>query len=108
MAWKNLEQKTLVDAMLIGYAALKELNDVHELIDWARLENKLSGMHTSKRGERAWLPLLMFKPLLLQSWYALSDPALETQLARDLLFRRIIGLSVTESVPDHSAFWHFR
>ena len=50
----------------------------------------------------------MFKALLLQSWYALSDPALEKQLARDLLFRRFIGLSISESVPDHSTLWRFR
>jgi hypothetical protein len=36
MAWKNLEQTTLVDAMLIDHAALRELDDVHELIDWSR------------------------------------------------------------------------
>ena len=76
MAWKNLEQTTLVDAMLIDHAALKELDDVHELIDWSRVEKILSAIHTSKRGEKAWPPLLMFKKLLLQSWYALSDPAL--------------------------------
>ena len=108
MAWKNLEQTTLVDAMLIEHAALKELDDVHELIDWSRVEKILSGIHTSKRGEKAWPPLLMFKALLLQSWYALSDPALEKQLARDLLFRRFIGLSISESVPDHSTIWRFR
>jgi IS5 family transposase len=51
---------------------------------------------------------MMFKALLLQSWYALSDPALEKQLARDLLFRRFIGLSISESVPDHSTLWRFR
>jgi len=50
----------------------------------------------------------MFKALLLQSWYALSDSALEKQLARDLLFRRFIGLSISESVPDHSTLWRFR
>ena len=50
----------------------------------------------------------MFKALLLQSWYTLSDPALEKQLARDLLFRRFVALDITESVPDHSTFWHFR
>ena len=50
----------------------------------------------------------MFKALLLQSWYSLSDPALEKQLARDLLFRRFMGLSICESVPDHSSFWRFR
>ena len=79
MAWKNLEQTTRVDAMLIEHAALKELDDVHELIDWSRVEKILSGIHTSKRGEKSWPPLLMFKALLLQSWYALGDPALEKQ-----------------------------
>jgi IS5 family transposase len=51
---------------------------------------------------------MMFKALLLQSCYALSDPALEKQLARDLLFRRFIGLSISESVPDQSTLWRFR
>ena len=50
----------------------------------------------------------LFKSLLLQSWYKLSDPALEKQLARDLLFRRFTGLDIAESVPDHSTFWRFR
>ena len=108
MAWKNLQQTTLVDAMLIEHEALKELDDVHELIDWSRIESLLAGLHSSRRGEKAWPPLMMFKALLLQSWYALSDPALEKQLARDLLFRRFIGLSISESVPDHSTLWRFR
>lgn len=51
---------------------------------------------------------MMFKALLLQSWYSLSDPGLEKQLARDLLFRRFVDLSLSESVPDHSTFWRFR
>jgi IS5 family transposase len=38
----------------------------------------------------------------------LSDPALEKQLARDLLFRRFVALDIAESVPDHSSFWRFR
>jgi len=45
---------------------------------------------------------MMFKVMLLQAWYNLSDPAMEKQLARDLLFRRFVGLSLSESVPDHS------
>lgn len=44
----------------------------------------------------------------MQCWYNLSDPQLEKQLARDLLFRRFIGLSLSESVPDHSTLWRFR
>lgn len=108
MAWKNLTQRSLADGMLIDHDALKELDDVHELIDWPRLEQLLSGVHSKARGEKAWPPLMMFKALLLQSWYTLSDPALEKQLARDLLFRRFVGLDISESVPDHSTLWRFR
>ena len=108
MAWKNIKQRSLADAMLIDHDALKELDDVHELIDWPRLESLLSDIHSSKRGEKAWPPLMMFKALLLQSWYSLSDPGLEKQLARDLLFRRFVGLDISESIPDHSSFWRFR
>lgn len=48
------------------------------------------------------------KALLLQSWYGLSDPGLEKQLARDLMFRRFINLGLSEGVPDHSTIWRFR
>ncbi len=51
---------------------------------------------------------MMFKALLLQHWYVLSHPALEKQLARDLLFKRIVGLPLSESVFDHSTLWRFK
>ena len=60
------------------------------------------------RARRRGPPLLMFKALLLQSWYGLSDPGLEKQLARDLMFRRFINLGLSEGVPDHSTIWRFR
>jgi IS5 family transposase len=48
------------------------------------------------------------KILILQAWYALSDEALEKQIARNLMFRRFIDLSLSEAVPDHSTIWRFR
>ncbi|GAB6068905.1 hypothetical protein JCM30760_00020 [Thiomicrorhabdus hydrogeniphila] len=51
---------------------------------------------------------MMFKTLLQQSFYNLSDPACEKQLARDLLFRRFVNLSLTDPVPDHRTIWRFR
>ncbi len=108
MAWKNLTQRSLAESMLIEHEALKELDEVNELIDWSRLSHLLRDIHAKARGEKAWPPLLMFKALLLQSWYALSDPGLEKQLARDLMFRRFVGLDISHSVPDHSTFWRFR
>jgi transposase, IS5 family len=65
MAWKNLQQTTLVDAMLIEHEALKELDDVHELIGWSKNKTLLSVLHSSLRGEKAWPPLMMFKALVI-------------------------------------------
>jgi IS5 family transposase len=53
----------------------------------------LSNLYTSKTGASAYPPIMMFKILILQAWYALSDEALEKQIARDLMFRRFIDLS---------------
>lgn len=108
MAWKTLDKSNLLDNFPIKHKALTELDDVNELIDWERIEELLSGIHAKARGEKAWPPLIMFKALLLQIWYKLSDPALEKQLARDLLFKRFVGLSIIETVPDHSTIWRFR
>ena len=81
---------------------------MNNLINWSRLEEHLSHIHIKPRGEKSWPPLMMFKALLLQVWYGLSDPGLEKQLARDLLFRRFVDLSLSESVPEHTTFWRFR
>ncbi len=51
---------------------------------------------------------MMYKALLLQAWYSLSEPTLEKQLASDLLFHRFVGLSLSENIPDHTTFWRFR
>lgn len=108
MAWKHLKQRSLADDLLVTHASLEELDDVNALIDWDRIESLLGDIHNRPLGEKAWPPLMMFKALLLQSWYGLSDPGLEKQLARDLLFRRFVDLSLVESVPDHSTLWRFR
>lgn len=52
-------------------------------------------------------PLMMFKALLEQSWYKLSDPALEKQLSQGILLRRLTGLDVSVYVPDSATFWKF-
>jgi len=60
---KNLRQRSLAEAMLVDHDALKELDVVNELIDWSRLEQQLSGVHSKKQDEKAWAPLMMFKAI---------------------------------------------
>jgi IS5 family transposase len=107
MAWKNLKQRSLADDLVSEHEALTELDDVNDFMDWQAIEDILCDIHAKRRGNSAWPPLFMFKALLLQSWHNLSDPGLEKQLARDLLFRRFVGLSLADSVPDHSSIWRF-
>jgi IS5 family transposase len=108
MSWKNTQQSSLADALVIEHKSLSELDDVHNIIFWPEIEQALSGLYSSVRGAPAYPPLMMFKILILQAWYNLSDEALEKQIARDLMFRRFIDLSLSESVPDHSSIWRFR
>jgi len=108
MAWKNIKQRSFNDGMLIQHKALTELDDIHKLVKWENIEKHLSDLYSSKKGERAYPPLMMFKALLLQSWYNLSDTQLENQLARDLMFRRFVGIGLDDAVPDHSSLWRFR
>ena len=108
MSWKDLKQNSFADILTHEHEAIKELDELAGLVNWNRIEAQLLGIHNKPRGEQAWPPLMMFKALLLQSWYDLSDPGLEKQLARDLMFKRFIGLSLSESVPDHSTIWRFR
>nr|VFK08291.1 MAG: protein of unknown function (DUF4469) with IG-like fold [Candidatus Kentron sp. LPFa] len=75
MAWKNLKQLGLVDGFLIEHKALTEFDEVNALIDWARIENFLSNIHAKPRGEKSWPPVMIFKALLLQSWYVGANPA---------------------------------
>jgi len=108
MAWKNLSQNSFADALVGHHKALEELDDVEALVDWSAIEVLLSTIHNKNQGVQAWPPLMMFKALLLQSWYGLSDPALEKQLARDWLFRRFVQPGLSEGVPDHCTLWRFR
>ena len=108
MARKNTRQRSFADDMLIEHKALRELDDIHGLIDWARIDALLDDVHNFEEGNLAYPPLMKFTALLLQSWYQLSDPKLESQLARDLLFRRFVGLSISGEVPYHTTFVRFR
>ncbi|MFI5105969.1 MAG: transposase [Terriglobales bacterium] len=78
------------------------------MIQWRPLERALAAVYNANEGRPSYPPLVMFKCLLLQQWYTLSDPQLEEALADRLSFRRFVGLPLDEEVPDYSTISRFR
>jgi IS5 family transposase len=86
----------------------QRLDAVSRLVDWRPFEQKLSKIYSSGSGRPSYPLLLLFKSLLLQAWYTLSDYELEAALDDRFSFRRFVDLSVSERAPDHSTFSRFR
>jgi IS5 family transposase len=86
----------------------QRLDKVSQLVDWKPFELKLNTIYSSSTGRPSYPLLLMFKSLLLQAWYSLSDYELEAALDDRFSFRRFVKLSVSEKAPDHSTFSRFR
>ena len=52
--------------------------------------------------------VLMFRVLVLQALYALSDEQTEYQLRDRLSFMRFAGLALHDAVPDAKTIWLYR
>lgn len=62
----------------------------------------------TKGGRPPFDPVLMFKILVLQALYSLSDEATEFQIKDRLSFQRFLGLGLDGTVPDATTIWLFR
>ena len=56
----------------------------------------------------AYDALMMFKSLLLQTWYGLSDYEVGEWINDSLLFSEFLLLDMSLLAPDHSTICHFR
>lgn len=109
MAVKRSGQFSFVDALLPqGLAGSSRLDRLAELVKWYRFEKLMARVRDEGPGRAGYRPLLMFKALLLQSLYGLSDAELEEALGDRLSFRRFVGLSLEDSTPDHTTLCRFR
>ena len=62
----------------------------------------------AKGGRPPFDPLIMFKILVLQALYDLSDDQAEFVINDRLSFMRFIGLGLGDKVPDAKTIWLFR
>jgi transposase, IS5 family len=110
MAVKSTGQFSFVDALApqVAGGGSGRLDRLDGLVKWYRFEKLLAPLRHDGAGRPAYPPLQMFKVLLLQSLYGLSDAEMEEALGDRLSFRRFAGLALTDAVPDHSTICRFR
>jgi len=97
-------------------AKLEKLGDpllrLDSMVDWKAFRPLLKVIHQKQRKSNARRkPLdvtLMFKMLVLQALYNLSDDQTEFQVRDRLSFQRFLGLSPEDTVPDAKTLWLFR
>jgi transposase, IS5 family len=72
------------------------------------LEAALQRADRSQGGRPPYDAVLMFRILVLQTLYTLSDDQTEYQLRDRLSFMRFVGLALHEAVPDAKTIWLYR
>lgn len=110
MSVKQSGQFSFVEALMPqGLGRNSRLDRLSDLVKWYRFEKLLNGVREEGGvGRPAYRPLILFKALLLQALYGLSDVELEEALADRLSFRKFVGLSLEEAVPDSTTLCRFR
>lgn len=85
---------------------------LNEVINWEIFRPELERLRNKDRksnaGRKPFDVVLMFKILVLQSLYNLSDDQTEYQVRDRLSFMRFLGLSLGDAVPDAKTLWLFR
>jgi IS5 family transposase len=85
------------------------LLQISNLLDWSPIRENLEEMYknkTEKGGRPNFDVIIMFRILILQQWYGLSDLEAERQIADRLSFMEFLGYP--DPFPDSRTIWLFR
>jgi len=88
------------------------LEQLNSIIDWETFRPTLETIRSKERksnaGRKPFDVVFMFKILVLQSLYNLSDAQLEFQITDRFSFMAFLGLHLNDRVPDEKTIWLFR
>lgn len=88
------------------------LSHLDAVIDWESFRPLLAAVWDKPAkgpgGPRPNDPLKMFKALLVQRFYNLSDEQTEYQINDRLSFQQFIGWTLADKIPDANTLWDFR
>lgn len=97
-------------------ALLERMGDplpkIDRVVDWEGFRGELEKIRSKERksnaGRKPFDAVLMFKVLVLQQLYNLSDDQTEFQIRDRYSFCRFLGLTPEGRVPDAKTIWVFR
>jgi len=72
------------------------------------LETGFQKVAKGKGGRRPFDYVMMFKIVILQRYYNLSDDQIEYQINDRMSFMRFLNLTISDDVPDSKTVWNFR
>lgn len=88
------------------------LEQINRIVDWEAFRLDLDAALKRSAREKGGRPphdaVLMFRILVLQALYNLSDEQTEYQILDRLSFMRFLGLELHDVVPDARTIWLFR
>jgi len=107
------DQRSLAQLMELKVRKTRRtfLGQINQMVHWEPLVEVIEKYYTKGKastGRKAYPALLLLKMSLLQTWYNLSDYAVEEQLNDSLSFMHFCGLQLHDQVPDHSVLSRFR
>ncbi len=88
--------------------ALDRLNQVVHWEQFRPLLTKLIAKPGAPTGRPRFDVVLMFKILVLQRTYGLSDEQVELQVLDRFSFQRFLGMTVADDVPKRTTIWDYR
>lgn len=88
------------------------LEKLNRAIDWEIfrpiLDEAFKKEHKGVGGRPSFDYVMMFKILIIQRYYNLSDDQTEYQINDRLSFMRFLGLGLSDKVPDAKTIWNFK
>lgn len=83
------------------------LTRLQKLIDWSFVEEEVADFYDAL-GQHAYHPVLIFKLLILQNLYDLSERAVCEQADLNIMFRYFIGIGLIDPVPHWTELGKFK
>lgn len=101
--YKRYEKLTLLGDPLVK---------INELVEWSGffpiLEKTINKEKKSNAGAKPYDSIFMFKILVIQHLFNLSDKQTEFQINDRLSFQRFLDICIDDAVPDYTTVWGFR